>query len=99
MEIKIVRDSDPVTMSVSGDIEIMSIKELKESLLDIGQNENKDVELDLSGVNYIDSSGVGMLITLLKLQKNKGKSLVISKISPKVLNVLKLSSLADAFKV
>jgi anti-sigma B factor antagonist len=99
MEIKVLRDSDPVTLSITGDIEIMSIKNLKESLSDIGQNENKDIVLDLSGVNYIDSSGVGVLISLLKLQKNKGKSLVINKISPKVLNVLKLSSLADTFKV
>jgi len=67
--------------------------------LEIGQNENKDIDLDLSKVNYIDSSGVGVLISLLKLQKNKGKSLKISKVSPKVLNVLKLSSLSDVFNV
>ncbi len=99
MEIKILKSSDPVVVSVTGDIDIMSIKDLKSQLLDIGQNENKDIELDLSKVNYIDSSGIGVLITLLKLQNNKGKSLTINKVSPKVLNVLKISSLADAFNL
>jgi anti-anti-sigma factor len=48
-------------------------------------------------VDYIDSSGVGVLISLLKLQKKKEKNLNIRKVSPKVLNVLKLSSLSDVF--
>ena len=99
MEIQISNNAELVNVMITGDIEMMSIKDFKTKLLDIGQNENKDIDLDLSKVNYIDSSGVGVLISLLKLQKNKGKSLKISKVSPKVLNVLKLSSLSDVFNV
>jgi anti-sigma B factor antagonist len=99
MEISIQKNTDLVTVSIVGDIEMMSIKDFKNQLLDIGQNEEKDIGLDLSKVNYIDSSGVGVLISLLKLQKNKGKNLKILKISPKVLNVLKLSSLSDIFNL
>jgi anti-sigma B factor antagonist len=99
MEIEIQKNSDIVTVSVTGDIEMMSIKDFKNQLMDIGQNEDKDIGLDLSKVNYIDSSGVGVLISLLKVQKNKGKKLKILKVSPKVLNVLKLSSLSDIFNL
>ena len=49
--------------------------------------------------DYIDSSGVGVLISLLKLQKKKGKDLRMGKVSSKVLNVLKLSSLSDVFNL
>jgi anti-sigma B factor antagonist len=99
MDIEINSNNDPVTVFISGDIEMMSIKDFKTKLFEVGQKENKDIDLDLSNVNYIDSSGVGVLISLLKLQKNKGKNLIISKISPKVLNVLKLSSLSDVFNI
>ncbi|MFH0977350.1 MAG: STAS domain-containing protein [Spirochaetota bacterium] len=99
MEIAINKNSDLVTIAITGDIEMMSIKDFKTQLLNIGQDEDKDIDLDLSKVNYIDSSGVGVLISLLKLQKNKGKKLKIAKVSPKVLNVLKLSSLADIFNL
>jgi anti-sigma B factor antagonist len=99
MEIEIQKNNEMVTLSITGDIEMMSIKDFKNQLLDIGQNEDKDIGLDLSKVNYIDSSGVGVLISLLKLQKNKGKKLKILKVSPKVLNVLKLSSLSDIFNL
>jgi len=50
-------------------------------------------------VEYIDSSGVGVLISLLKMQKKKGKTIKIKKVSSKVLNVLKLSSLSDVFEL
>ncbi|MDY6933510.1 MAG: STAS domain-containing protein [Spirochaetota bacterium] len=97
MDIDIKDNNDVVTAVISGDIEMMIIKEFKTKLLDIGKSMDKDIEIDLSNVDYIDSSGIGVLITLLKMQKGKGKSLKINKISPKVLDILKLSSLSDVF--
>ncbi|MCU0847999.1 MAG: STAS domain-containing protein [Spirochaetes bacterium] len=99
MNIDIREDGENVQITVNGDIEMMTIKTFKQKLFEVGQNVDKDIELDLSNVDYIDSSGVGVLISLLKLQKKKGKSLKISKVSTKVLNVLKLSSLSDIFNV
>jgi len=95
-----VNESDKIiSLKVSGEIETSSIKTFKEKLFEIGEKINKDIEFDLSLVDYIDSSGVGILISLLKLQKNKNKKFVITKISPKVLDVIKLSSLSDTFNL
>lgn len=99
MNISIDEKDNCFTVVISGDIEMMTIKEFKEKLLDLGQKADKDIIADLSDVDYIDSSGVGVLISLLKLQKKKGKNLVIDKVSDKVLNVLRLSSLADVFSL
>ena len=99
MEIDVQEREKSVFLKVHGDIEMMSIKTFKQKLFEIGQNTDKDIEIDLSEVDYIDSSGVGVLISLLKLQKKKGKELNIDKVSSKVLNVLKLSSLSDVFNL
>jgi len=99
MDIEIKENDELVNIIVNGDIEMMTIKTFKQKLFEIGQNVDKDIEIDLSSVDYIDSSGVGVLISLLKLQKKKGKSLKINKVSSKVLNVLKLSSLSDVFNI
>jgi anti-sigma B factor antagonist len=99
MDIEVREDDSLVQVIVNGDIEMMTIKSFKQKLFEIGQNIDKDIDIDLSNVDYIDSSGVGVLISLLKLQKKKGKSLNISKVSPKVQNVLKLSSLSDVFNI
>ncbi len=99
MDIEVKDHDKKVSIVVNGDIEMMTIKSFKQKLFEIGQNVDKDIEIDLSNVDYIDSSGVGVLISLLKLQKKKDKTLSINKVSPKVLNVLKLSSLSDVFKI
>lgn len=99
MEINLDYKGDCVEIKVKGDIEMMSIKEFKEKLLSIGEEKDVDIVLDLSGVDYIDSSGVGVLISLNKVQKKKGKKLELTKVSPKVLNVLKLSSLSEVFNL
>mgnify|MGYP001396307296 FL=1 len=99
MEIDIKESEQLVVIKVIGDIEMMSIKTFKEKLFEVGQNSDKNIEIDLSEVDYIDSSGVGVLISMLKLQKKKGKELIIQKVSSKVLNVLKLSSLSDVFNL
>ncbi|MFC1671007.1 STAS domain-containing protein [Spirochaetota bacterium] len=99
MDISVKDEDSRINVIVNGDIEMMTIKSFKDKLFDIGQNTDKDIEIDLSSVDYIDSSGVGVLISLLKLQKKKGKKLIINKVSSKVLNVLKLSSLSDVFNI
>jgi len=99
MEIEVKELDDNVEIIVDGDIEMMTIKGFKQKLFEVGQNVDKNIEIDLSHVDYIDSSGVGVLISLLKLQKKKGRTLKINKVSSKVLNVLKLSSLSDVFNI
>ncbi len=99
MDIEVKDEEQLVKITVNGDIEMMTIKTFKQKLFDVGQNIDKDIEIDLSNVDYIDSSGVGVLISLLKLQKKKDKTLKINKVSSKVLNVLKLSSLSDVFNI
>ena len=99
MEISIKDGAESVSVVITGDIEMITIKEFKEKLLQLGQSTEKDIDIDLSNVEYIDSSGVGVLISLLKMQKKKNKNLRIEKVSDKVLSVLKLSSLADVFNL
>ena len=99
MNIDVQENAQSVMVVISGDIEMVTIKDFKDKLLQLGQSTEKDVEIDLSNVEYIDSSGVGVLISLLKMQKKKGKDLKIEKVSDKVLSVLKLSSLADVFNL
>ncbi len=77
MEIDIKESEQLVVIKVIGDIEMMSIKTFKEMLFEVGQNSDKNIEIDLSEVDYIDSSGVGVLISMLKLQKKKGKEFFI----------------------
>ncbi|HNR87614.1 MAG TPA: STAS domain-containing protein [Spirochaetota bacterium] len=95
MEYQIVESQDIVTIIANGPIEMRSIKDFKDKLLEMGDSTDKNIEIDLSHVDYMDSTGIGLLITLLKKQKKKDKQLRIVNATPRVLSLLELSSLSE----
>ncbi|HZH33255.1 MAG TPA: STAS domain-containing protein [Pyrinomonadaceae bacterium] len=64
----------------------------------IGENK-ADIVLNLSGVKYIDSSGVGELLSLSQAASTAGGSLKLSNIPQKVEEVLTLSSVLPIFEI
>ena len=83
MDIKKEENNEEIHFTITGEVLISTIGYFKKELLDAGKNSDKDIILDLSGVDHIDSSGLGILINLLKVQKNKGQKLIIDKMSKK----------------
>ena len=55
MDIEIKEGDDIVNITVNGDIEMMTIKSFKQKLFEIGQNKDKDIEIDLSNVEKASS--------------------------------------------
>jgi anti-sigma B factor antagonist len=55
--------------------------------------------LDLSEVTFLDSTGLGVLITGLKRCRSAGGNLVLVTAQPNVLKVLEITGLNDVFKV
>lgn len=70
---------------------------LNEKLHELGDKGIKRVILDLSNVNVINSSGLGMLIGGLTAMRNMGGELKIAKASPKVETLLTVAKLQSVF--
>jgi anti-sigma B factor antagonist len=62
-------------------------------------NGNLKVIVDISNVRYINSSGIGVLITLLTKARNKGGELCLIKPSESVQKLLIITKLQAIFKV
>ena len=62
-----VKDSDATTktwyISLDGEIDIYNAPEFMERLHQLIQRHSGNFVLDCGGLNYIDSTGLGMLIT------------------------------------
>lgn len=92
------RRPDAAILVVAGDLDIASEVELvvrgREFLAssDVGV-----VELDLGGVTFIDSSGLGALVRLHKLAQSAGRRMVLANVPPRVARVLSLTGLSDLF--
>lgn len=60
---------------------------------------NSKIALNLSGISYIDSTGFGMLLSILRHCKNSNASLKLCNISPEVMELIKLLQLQTVFDI
>jgi anti-anti-sigma factor len=86
---------DAIILILQGDLDLPSIKHFKESSFEIAKQSDKNLILDFSEVTYIDSSGIGILLTLNKIKKEMGKSLRIINCTERIAKIFALSSLSD----
>jgi len=92
MKIRINQTSELVKIIVEGNLESTTLKPFTDKIANL-PSYDKDVEIDLSLVDYIDSSGIRSLLTLKKKLKDIEKNLVILNCSDNVKRILQLSSL------
>ena len=77
------------------DIKRLLIKKLEEA-----KNESdKKLVIDFEHVSFIDSTGLGVLVSIHKRSIEQGIQLVLKKISPKVYDVFEITMLDEVFTI
>jgi anti-sigma B factor antagonist len=65
-------------------------------LVDAGK---KQVVIDLKNVEFINSSGLGLLIGSASLMKNAGGGLKLANVSEKIMTLIKIARLGPVFEI
>ena len=87
-----------VIVAFEGEIDLEHSPKAREVLLEcVGRS--CPVLVDLSGVEYIDSSGVASLVEALQQAKGSGNSLTLASVSPSAMRVLELARLDKVFTI
>ena len=73
--------------------------QLRESIKELLAKGQKDILLNLSDVNYIDSSGLGELVSAYTSVKNAGGELKLLGLTKKVKDLLQITKLYTVFDV
>jgi len=79
-------------------IDLANAEELRDRLLDC-LDRFDDVEVDLGGVTFIDSTGLGALVRLRTEAATRGKTSALSNLSPATERILQLSGLLELFTI
>lgn len=91
-------DSIPV-ISISGEVDLYNAKEIKQVLDQKIQEGKYEIVVDVSEVPFMDSSGIGTLVTgMYKLRKYYG-GLKVAGISGSVAKVFKLTGMESHLQV
>ncbi|WP_406300599.1 STAS domain-containing protein [Streptomyces sp. NBC_00626] len=82
-----------------GELDIFAAQQLSARLTSLIGEETGDVILDLSGVSFIDCSGLSLLCTVRDRVLQRQRRLALVSDDPFFLRVLRLTGLADTFTV
>ncbi len=98
MEHSIREEGGAVIATLQGDVDLEHSPKAREVLLDcVGRGQK--VLVDLSGVKYIDSSGVASLVEAYQKAKKKNIAFALVSVNPAALRVLELARLDKVFVI
>lgn len=90
-QVAIVKVTGDITLNKGGDV---LLKDKVQSLIQQGQ---KNLLLDLSGVSYVDSAGLGELVQAYATTKNRGGALKLLGITKRIKDLLVVTKLLTVF--
>jgi anti-sigma B factor antagonist len=89
--VAIITVNGDITLNQGGDV---LLKDKVQSLIQQG---NKNIVIDLSGVAYVDSAGLGQLVQAYATTKNKGGALKLVNVTKKLRDLLVVTKLLTVF--
>ena len=92
MSYKIAEEGNVTTIHLDGEIDMDVVEKAKEVIFSHSDS-GKDVHLNLSQVQYMDSSGISVLIESHQKALEKNTKVVIKDVSKSVLKVIMMAKL------
>lgn len=89
--VAIVKVTGDITLNKGGDV---LLKDKVQSLLQQG---HKNVLIDLGGVSYVDSAGLGELVQAYATTKNRGGALKLLSVTKRLRDLLVVTKLLTVF--
>ena len=86
-------------VSLAGELDVSTADELKKSLHKLVDEKNIDMKLNLENLDYIDSTGLGVMIGILKRLKIENTEVYIEKPKHNVRRIFNITGLDKVFKM
>ncbi|PSL47024.1 anti-sigma-factor antagonist [Salsuginibacillus halophilus] len=84
---------------ITGDVDVDQASKIKEMLLPYVEDPENTVYIHLDRVNYIDSTGVGVFVSLLKHAQEKSSRLILKGVHGNVEEILQMTRLDRVFTI
>src|SRR2546430_1179795 len=95
----VTEDRAAPVVTVRGEVDVYTVEELRAALDAAVATGSGEIIIDLAGLEYIDSAGLGVLVTTLRRLQQAGGDLVLQAPSAGTFRLLEISGLADRFRI
>ena len=99
MNINITQTQDLIVVTLAGELNTAAAIETEQALKPLQSDKEHDVLIDCSGLDYIASSGLRILLSLLKSVKANGHKLTLRGMNDDIKGVFKMTGLISLFDV
>lgn len=84
---------------IEGEVDIYNSLELKKNLSELIQNNPANIHVSCEKLEYIDSTGLGALVSILKKVKQYNGDIYLSNLKPNVAKIFKITDLNKVFVI
>ena len=100
MDVSVERDGlGPVVMRVTGEVDVVTAAPLREELARHMGSHQPDLIVDVSGVTFMDSTGLGVLVRAVRQVHERGGRMELVSDEEPVMELLRPTALADVLPV
>lgn len=93
-----VREEE-VYIELEGDLDIYSCDDFKEASIKVVEENKLDLVIDAKDLVYIDSTGLGALISIYKRVKEHQNKIIIENLKPNVQKIFAITDLDKIFEI
>lgn len=99
MTFQVTKSGDVLVIDVEGQLIVGNRQELKQKVLEELDGGERKFVVDFSDTGYIDSSGLGVLVSLSKKIREQGGELRLSSLNEDLRTLFELTKLDTLFKI
>ena len=99
MSLQVIKHGDVVVIEVDGQMIVGNRQELKQRVLDEAEAGARKVLIDFAKAGYIDSSGLGVLVSLAKRLRELGGDLRLANLNDDLQTLFELTKLDSLFQI
>jgi anti-sigma B factor antagonist len=86
-------------LAVKGEVDVCTAPRLREKLVELASTGHQRVVVDLDGVDFLDSTGLGVLVGGLKRLRSHGGELALVCTHGSILKVFEITGLTKVFSI
>lgn len=99
LRLDVSEQGDWSVLQVGGEIDVATAPRLREQLIRLVNDQKYRIVVSLEGVDFIDSTGLGVLIGALKRVRTHDGDLVLVCTEPRIAKVFAITGLNQVFQI
>ena len=99
LDVKTRRQGQATILTLGGEIDVYTAPKLREAILRLVDEGATNIVVDMSSVDFLDSTGLGVLVEGLKRVKTRDGNLTIVVTQEKILKIFDITGLNKVFPI